>query len=214
MLSMGKLIGKKPKLCIKKSKKLQESCTKMMMRLIVDWEHERHQEEEAAFKRLEEARKKKTIKFCAADVRTAVDDSQRQVTKGSSSMPESATMIKKVKVEDDNNVIKQTKSSRQTQAKLKMMEKMTALKMTTKHSKYRTVAECSTTSARRVKEIAAMIDTTQPTHLPSAKQFGRKSKTIISKPSIKFCAANHSPDVPESQRAGQPANEKPELDAD
>lgn len=187
----------------------------MMTRMIVDWKHERHQEEEATFKRLEEARKKKTIKFCAADVRTAVDDSQRQVTKGSSSMPESATMIKKVKVvEDDNTVMKQTKSSRQTPAKLKMMEKMTAMKMTTKPSKYRTEAECSTTSTRRVKDIAAMIDTKQPTHLPSAKLFGQKSKTIISKPSIKFCAANRSPDVPESQRAGQPANEKPELEAD
>ena len=195
---------------IKKRKKLQESCTKMMTRLIADWDQERHQEEEATFKRLEEARKKKKIKFCAADVRTAVDDSQRQVTMGSSSMPESATMIKKVKiVEVDNIVMKQTKSSRQTPAKIKMMEKMT-----TKPSKYWTEAECSTTSTRRVKDIAAMIDTKQPTHLPSAKLFGQKSKTIISKPSIQFCAANHSPEVPESQRAGQPANEKPELEAD
>jgi hypothetical protein len=47
---------------------------------------------------LEEARKKMKMKFCAADVRTAADDSQRQVIKGSSSMPESTTMIKKVKV--------------------------------------------------------------------------------------------------------------------
>jgi hypothetical protein len=42
---------------IKKRKKLQETCTKIMTRLIVDWKHERHQEEEAASKRLEEARK-------------------------------------------------------------------------------------------------------------------------------------------------------------
>ena len=101
---------------IKKRKKLQEACSRMMTRLVVDWEQEKHQEEEAAFKRLEEAGKKKK-KFCAKDVRTAEDDSQRQVTMGSSSMPEIAIMIKKIKlVEDDNIIMKQTKSSRQTPA--------------------------------------------------------------------------------------------------
>ena len=72
----------------------------------MDWESEKHQEEEAAFKRLDESKKKK---FFAANERTAEVDSQRQVTMGSSSMPETATTFKKVKLEDDNICMKRTR---------------------------------------------------------------------------------------------------------
>ena len=92
-----------------------------------------------------------------------------------------------------------------------MIEKMTALKMTAQPSKYQTEAESSTTLTRWVNEIAVMIDTVQPTHLPSAKLFGQTSKKVISKHTIKFCAANHIPEVPESQRTGRQAKEKTEL---
>ena len=46
---------KKKAKTVKNRKKLQEECARMMTRLVVDWESEKHQEEEAAFKRLEEA---------------------------------------------------------------------------------------------------------------------------------------------------------------
>ena len=77
--------------------------------------------------------------------------------------------------------------------------------------KEKKVSRKSTTVTRLVKEIEAMINTVQPTHLPSAKLFGQTSKTLITKPIIKFCAASHSQDVPEGQRVGRQANGKTEL---
>ena len=54
--------GKKAKTVQKK--KLQEECARMMTRLVVDWEMEKHQEEEAVFKKLEETEKKD---LCSSD---------------------------------------------------------------------------------------------------------------------------------------------------
>ena len=54
---------KKKAKTVNKKKRLQEECARMMTRLVVDWESEKHQEEEAAFKRIEEAEKK----FCAEE---------------------------------------------------------------------------------------------------------------------------------------------------
>ena len=85
-----------------------------------------------------------------------------------------------------------------------MTQKMTKQKMTAPPSKYQTEADGSTTVTRRVKEIAAMIDTEQPVHLPSAKPFGQISKKFPLN-LLKICAANQSPDVPENQFPGSQA---------
>ena len=82
---------------------------------------------------------------------TAEDDSQRQVTMCSSSMPETATMDKKVQLEDDTNFMKQTRPSRKTPVELKRIQKMTTQKMTAPPSKYQTEADGSTTVTRRAK---------------------------------------------------------------
>ena len=173
--------GKKAK-TVKRKKKLQEDCVKMMTKLVEDWESDKIKEEEEVFKRLEDAEKKK--KICAAVVvkMTPTDDSQVQLTTCSSSRPETATEDRMT----DYNVTsfkKMTPPCRQTPTEFKLMQKMTAPPRT-----HQTEADCSSAKTRRVKDIAARFNTGQPNHLPSAKLSGQQSKNVITKPSKVLCS--------------------------
>ena len=155
---------------VKRKKKLQEDCVKMITTPGEDWESDKFKEEEEEFKRLEDAEKKK--KICAAVMvkMTPADDSQVQLTTCSSSRPETATEDKMT----DYNVTsfkKMTPPCRQTPTEFKLMQKMTAPPRT-----HQTEADCSTAKTRRVKDIAARFNTGQPNHLPSAKLSGQQSK--------------------------------------
>ena len=182
---------------VKRKKKLQEDCVKIMIKLVEDWESEKFKEEEELFKRLEDEEKKKKICVAVLVKMTPADDSQVQMTTCSSSRPETATKDKMTDYKV-TSFKKMTPPCRQTPTEFKLMQKMTAPPRT-----HQTEADCSTAKTRRVKDIAARYNTGQPNHLPSAKLAGQQSKNVITKPSKVLCSQS------ESRCAREPVSRQP-----
>ena len=206
---------KKKSKTIKKRKKLQEDCVKMMTRLVEDWGREKCQEEEETFKKLEAAE----LQLCAAsELMTDVKDIQGQVVMNSSRMQEQATKFKmKKSLEEDNfnfkfnfNFKKETELTRPSRPTLlapEMTMKMTKPETTTTApaSNYQTESDGSITLTRSVKEIAEKIEAEQHSTLSSALTLGKLSKNFITKPIQVLCSQS------ETRCVSKPANGRIEL---
>jgi hypothetical protein len=170
----------------KKKTQLREDCVKIMTRLIEDWDLQKPQEEDEAYRKLAES---EVQQWTVSGEQVADErDNQGKVVIGSSRVAEHATKFEMKKLEDEpaKTETKWTRPRKVAALKQKMtvQMKLTQPKMTTPASIDQTEPDGSTTMTRIGRLTADKIDQVQHLNLSSA--MGKQSKTFITKPISSF----------------------------
>ena len=174
----------------KKKTKLREDCVKIMTRLIEDWDLQKPQEEDEAYRKLAESE----VQQWTVSVEKVADerDNQGQVVMDSSRVAEHATKFEMKKLEDEpaKTETKLTRPRKVAVLKQKMtvQMKLTQPKMTTPASIDQTEPDGPTTMTRIGTPTADKIDQVQTLNLSSAMTLGKQSKTFITKPIQVLCS--------------------------
>jgi hypothetical protein len=174
----------------KKKTKLREDCVHIMRRLIEDWDLQKPQEEDEAYRKLADSE----VQQWTVSVKQVADerDNQGQVVMDSSRVAELATKFEMKKLEDEpaKTETKLTRPRKVAVLKQKMtvQMKLTQPKMTTPASIDQTEPDGSTAMTKIGILTTDKIHQVQPLNLPSAMTLGKQNKTFSTKPIQVLCS--------------------------